>query len=124
MTPAPDARGDSWPEPYPGALAAGFRIVVLREELRQAERWVAEIDAHCASAHVALDRLRLRPELLERDPDALDHYEDGLAEALEARQQAAEQRDRLRAELHEAKRCDLLGLPPVDADNACLGGED
>lgn len=109
----PQARPAHWPERYPGSFAAGARIVALREELRAAERWVAALDEQCHAGHVALDRLRLNPDALDQDADALDHHEEELGRALEAREQAAAERDRLAEALAEAEHRDLLGLPPV-----------
>lgn len=116
----------SWHERYPGEVAAGFRIERLRARLRQAELVAEALDAQCQAAHVALDELRLRddvPEVLEREPDAVDYATTQLAETHGMRKRAAARTGRIRQHLDEALWRDSLGLPPVEGAGDGLGDE-
>lgn len=107
MTP----RCGDWPKRYRCAFAVEMHAIGLRARLAETERWVSLLDDESRRAHVALDRLRFHPERLDRDPDLLDNFEDGLAHAVEAEDEAVAQRDQLRTKLDETERRHELGLP-------------
>lgn len=116
----------SWRERYPGEVTAGFRIERLQARLRQAEFVAAALDTQRRAAEDALERLRLRDDLLEvleREPDALDHMRTQLARVRGQRDRAAAQVGRIRQQLDDALQRDALGLPPAGGAFGDLGGE-
>lgn len=118
-----------WPERYPGSFSAEALLIGLREKLGKTDRRVRLYRAQCASGQAELDRLRHSPEVLERDPDALDYYEEELTVARAAHAEAEAKRDRLQAALQEALSRDILYLPPVvstteDGEHKHEGDED